>query len=165
MTELLTAPNGSGPLAAMAAAGPPPAAKDFSRQRKRLDFTIDDDTFDAAPALPGDVFVEFVGLYNSTGDVDGLKEQHDLLKQALELVLLDESWQRFAARLKDKARPIEDDQMSAVVIWLLEEYGMRPTQPSQPSPDGPSSPESGTSSTESTQPEESTSEPSPQTAS
>lgn len=165
MTELLTAPNGSGPLAAMAAAGPPPAAKDFSRQRKRLDFTIDDDTFDAAPALPGDVFVEFVGLYNSTGDVDGLKEQHDLLKQALELVLLDESWQRFAARLKDKARPIEDDQMSDVVIWLLEEYGMRPTVPSQPSPDGPSSPEPGTSSTENTQPEESTSAPSTQTAS
>ncbi|NUS83652.1 MAG: hypothetical protein HOY75_13130 [Streptomyces sp.] len=162
MTELLTAPNGSGPLVA---AGQPPAAKDFSRQRKRLDFTIDDDTFDAAPALPGDVFAEFVALYNSSTDVEGYQEQHTLLKQALELALLDESWARFSARLKDKQKPIEDDQMSEVVMWLLEEYGMRPTQPSQPSPDGPSSPESGTSSTESTQPEESTSAPSPQTAS
>lgn len=164
MTELLTAPNGAAPT--LAAAGPPPsAAKDFSRKRKRLNFTIDDDEFDAAIALPGDVFAEMVALYNSADDVQSFQEQHDLLKKALEVALLPESWQRFAGRLKDKTRPIEDDQMSEVVMWLLEEYGMRPTQPSQPSPDGPSSPESGTSSTESTQPEASTSAPSPQTAS
>jgi hypothetical protein len=156
MTELLTSPNGIAPAAAMAAASPP-ASRDFSRKRKRLDFTINGDTFDAAPALPGDVFAEFVTLYTSTGDTETYQQQHDLLKQALELALMPESWERFADRLKDKEQPIDDDQMSDVVLWLLEEYGMRPTQPSPSSSDGPASPESGTPSTESTQPEASTS--------
>ncbi|MFC8423934.1 hypothetical protein ACFUN7_24165 [Streptomyces sp. NPDC057236] len=158
MTDLLTPPNGLAPT-------PPPAARDFTKKRKRLDFQIDDDTFEAAPVLPGDVFAEFVTLYNGTVDTETYQQQHDLLKSALELALLPESWQRFAERLKDKADPIDDDQMSDVILWLLEEYGMRPTKPSQPSSDGPASPESGTSSTENTQPEEPTSPASPQTAS
>lgn len=161
MTETLTFPNG---VAAMTAASPP-AARDFSKKRKRLDFTIDTDTFDAAVALPGDIYAEFVTLYNKTGDVETYQDQHDLLKSALQLALLPESWDRFAARLKDKTRPIDDDQMADVVLWLLEEYGMRPTQPSQPSSDGPASPESGSSSTENTQPAESTSPTSQPTAS
>jgi hypothetical protein len=159
MTELLAPPNG------LATAAPAPPARDFSRKRKRLDFTIEGDTFDAAPALPGDVFAEFVTLYNSTGDTETYQQQHDMLKRALELALLPDSWQRFAARLKDKERPIDDDQMSDVVLWLLEEYGMRPTQPSPDSSDGPASPESGTNSTESTPAEASPSETSPPTAS
>ena len=161
MTDLLTPPTAG----AMTAAAPPTAAKDFSRKRKRLDFTIEGDTFDAAPALPGDVFAEFVTFFNDTATTETYQQQHDLLKRALELALLPESWQRFSARLKDKTNPIDDDQMSDVILWLLEEYGMRPTQPSPDSSDGPASPESGTNSTESTQPEESTSPPSPPTAS
>jgi hypothetical protein len=151
MTELLTSPNGLAPVA------PAPAARDFSRKRKRLDFTIDSDTFEAASVLPADVFAQFVTLYNDRVNVDTIAEQLGLLKQALELALLPESWQRFSARLADKAHPIDDDQMSDVMLWLLEEYGMRPTQPSPSSSDGPASPESGTPSTESTPPEESTS--------
>lgn len=164
MTELLTSPNGVAPAAVMAAA-PPPAARDFTKKRKRLDFTIDGETFDAAVALPGDVYAEFVALYNKTGEVESYQEQHDLLKSALQLALLEESWERYAIRLKDKTRPIEDDQTADVVLWLLEEYGLRPTQPSPSSSDGPASPESGTPSTESTQPEESTSAASQPTAS
>lgn len=162
MTELLTHPNGIAPTTP---APPAPAARDFTKKRKRLTFTIDGDTFEAASALPGDVFAEFVTLYNGTADTETFQQQHDLLKQALELALLPESWERFAARLQDKERPIDDDQMSDVILWLMEEYGMRPTQPSQPSSDGSANPESGTSSTESTPPEESTSEPSQPTAS
>jgi hypothetical protein len=158
MTELLT------PATLNGIAGPP-AAKDFTRKRKNLDFTIDDDRFSAAPMLPGDVFAEFVTLYNSTAETETYQQQHDLLKRALELALMPDSWERFAARLSDKTRPIDDDQMSDVVLWLLEQYGLRPTEPSSPSSDGPASPESGTSSTENSQPAESTSPPSQPTAS
>lgn len=159
MTDLLTPPTtAAGPQPVMAAA--PPAARDFSKKRKRLTFTIEPDTFEAAPVLPGDVFAEFVTLYNDRADVDTYQEQHDLLKQALALALLPDSWQRFADRLKNKNSPIDDDQMADVVLWLLEEYGLRPTQPSQPSSDGPANPASGTPSTESTPAEESTSQPS-----
>jgi hypothetical protein len=88
-----------------------------------------------------------------------------LLKQALKFVLLPESYERFSARLKDRHNPIDDDQLADVVLWLLEQYGLRPTAPSQPSSDGSPSPESGTSSTESTQPEAPTSEASQPTGS
>lgn len=147
MTELLASPNG------LAAVGTVPPARDFSRKRKRLDFRIDGETFEAAPGLPGDIYAEFVTLYNGTADTETYQQQHDLLKSALKLALLEESFARFTARLKDKANPIDDDQMADVVLWLLEEYGMRPTQPSQPSSDGPASPESGTSSTDEQQPQ------------
>ena len=158
MTELLTYPNGAAPAAPpLMAAAAPPAARDFSRKRKRLNFTIDGEEFEAAPGLPGDIYAEFVTTYSSTADTETYQEQHDALKQALSLVLLDESYERFQARLRDKTNPIDDDQMSDVVIWLLGEYGNRPTQPSQPSSDGPASPESGTSSTENTPHAESTS--------
>jgi hypothetical protein len=160
MTELLTTPTGVTAVAPpVMAAAPPPAAgpKDFTRKRKRLTFTIDDDTFEAAPVLPADVFAQFVTLYNDRVQVDTMVEQLGMLKQALELALLHESWQRFSARLADKHNPIDDDQLSDVIMWLLEEYGLRPTQPSPSSSDGSASPESGTPSTESTQPEASTS--------
>ena len=142
MTELLTHANGAATAAAT------PAGRDFSRPRERITFTIDGETFEAAPVLPGDVYAEFVTRYNGTADTETYQQQHDLLKSALELALLPESWQRFADRLKDKANPIDDDQMADVILWLLEAYGLRPTQPSQPSSDGPTSPEHGTSSTD-----------------
>lgn len=142
MTELLTHANGAAAVAAS------PAGRDFSRKRTPLTFTIDGELFEAAPVLPGDIYAEFVTHYNGTADTDTYQQQHDLLKGALKLALLPESYDRFANRLKDKERPIDDDQMADVILWLLEAYGLRPTQPSQPSSDGPASPESGTSSTD-----------------
>lgn len=165
MTDVLTPPTHTAPAMRAATPPPPDAARDFTRPRKRLNFTIDADEFEAAAVLPGDVFAEFVSLYNGSSDTETYQQQHDMLKSALALALLPDSYQRFASRLKDKISPIDDDQMADVVLWLLEEYGLRPTRPSQPSSDGPSGPESGTSSTESTQPAESTSLPSQPTGS
>lgn len=159
MTELLTHANG------IPATAPPPGTRDFSRPRKRLTFTIDGETFEAAPVLPGDIYAEFVTRYNGTADTDTYQQQHDLMKSALELVLLPDSYARFADRLKDRANPIDDDQMADVVLWLLEAYGLRPTQPSQLSSDGPASPESGTSSTDAQPPQASTPATSQPTAS
>lgn len=161
MTELLTSPNGvTTAMPSIVAASGPKAARDFSRKRKRLNFTVDGEEFEATPGLPGDIYAEFVTIYSSTSEDKTYQEQHNALKQALSIVLLDESWTRFAARLADKERPIDDDQMSDVVIWLLEEYAARPTQPSPGSSDGPADPESGTPSTVNTQPVESISLPS-----
>jgi hypothetical protein len=162
MTELLTHPNGvvTTTLPTMAAA-PRPAARDFSRgSNEPLPFTIDGDVFYAAARLPGDVFAEFVTLYNDRVESEEYQQQHDLLKRALSLALLPESYEQFAKRLNDKVRPIDDNQTADVVMWLLEEYAARPTQPSPDSSDGPASPASGTPSTANTQPVESISLPS-----
>lgn len=159
MTELLTHTNG------VAAPAGPPSGRDFSRPRPRITFTIDNDEFEAAPVLPGDIYAEFVTRYNGTAGGETYQQRYDTVKSALQLALLPESWERFAARLADQTHPIDEDQMADVVLWLLETYGLRPTQPSQPSSDGPSSPASGTSSTEEQQPQASTPPASPPTAS
>src|SRR3990167_7025949 len=127
MTELLTQPNGAAPAAPHAtAAAAPTAARDFSRKRKRLNFAIDGEEFEAAAVPPGDIYAEFVTIYSSTSEAGTYQEQHDSLKRALSLVLLDESYTRFAARLADKERPIDDEQMSDVILSLLGEYANRP---------------------------------------
>lgn len=142
-----------------AAAGP----KDFSRPRTPKIFTIDEDTFEAASALPGETFVEFTTRFEEFQESDSWKENYRLLLAALELVLLPDSYTLLCERLADKKRPVELDQVTDIVDWLMGEYGMRPTQPSPDSSDGSDDQESGTSSTGSTPPEESTSEPSPPT--
>lgn len=63
----------------------------------------------------------------------------------------------------DNAVPIELDQVTEILEWVMGEYGLRPTKPSEDSSDGPSSPESGTNSTDSTSDVESTSLTSPST--
>lgn len=126
--------------------------KDFTRKRERLIFRIDDDTFEAARALPGEVLVEFVKRYSNIQDATA-GQQIDIFKQVLELVLLPESHARFIKRFADLENPIEIEQASDVVAWLMEHYGRRPTQPSSPSASGPDSPASGTNSTDAPPPQ------------
>lgn len=76
------------------------------------------------------------------------EQQIDIFKQVLELVLLPESLARFVKRFADLEEPIELEQASDVVAWLMERYGRRPTQLSSPSASGQDSPASGTNSTD-----------------
>lgn len=121
--------------------------RDFTRKREPVTFRIDDDLFEAAPAIPGDLLTEFAERYSNISDVP-IGQQLNVMKDALALVLLPESHGRFIKRLSDVENPIELEQTVEVVQWLMEHYGRRPTQPSSPSPDGPPSPEPGTSSTD-----------------
>lgn len=45
-------------------------------------------------------------------------------------VLLPESWTRFDALLRDPDRLVPNETLGAVMNWLVEEYGSRPTGPS-----------------------------------
>lgn len=125
--------------------GPP--IRDFTRKRKRLQFRIDDDVFEAAPALPGQTLAGFATRF---ADIEKtpLAQQLDVFADALGMVLLPESNARFQKRLSDLEQPIELEQASDVIAWLMEEYGHRPTEPSSPSSTGLPSPASGTSSTD-----------------
>lgn len=123
--------------------------KDFTEAHERLLFRIDDDVFEAAPALPGKVLAEFVTRYTAT--TDGMADECNAVVSALGLVLFPESNEVFQSRLGSLEKPIKMEQASDVIIWLLEQYGARPTQPSSPSSDGPPSPASGMSSTDGAQ--------------
>lgn len=124
--------------------------KDFSRKQERLLFRIDDDVFEAARALPGEVLVQFAKRYSNIEDAP-TEQKIDIFKQVLELVLLPESHARFIKRFADLENPIQIEQASDVVQWLMEHYGKRPTQPSSPSPAGQPTPAPGTSSTDAPQ--------------
>ncbi len=122
--------------------------KDFSRPRKKISFTIDGDLFEAAPVMPAETLMDFAGHFNKVGGTPA--ENLAAMRGLLEMVLLPDSYRRIAERMRDRANPIDIDQIGDLIPWLLEQYGLRPTQRSSSSADGPPSPEPGTSSTEST---------------
>jgi hypothetical protein len=140
--------------------------KDFTRKREQIRFTIDGDRFEAAPAVPAEVLVEFANRFSGTSaGVGDSADTFGTVMSVLELVLVPESYERLRARAGDRVNPVEIDQLSDVILWLLEQYGLRPTQPPSSSATGPASLASGTSSMASTPGVVSTSSPSLLTAS
>lgn len=134
--------------------------KSFTRVRKPVEFEIDDEKFDAVPALPADMMMEMTTEF-ATMDEGDPAESIKAMLSVLEKFLLPDSFRRFRERMGDKTRPIEFPQVQEVIFWLLEQYGMRPTEQSSNSVDGLPNPESGTNSTASTPAVESISLPSP----
>lgn len=151
----------TGPLTGPTDDGP----KDFTRARERITFRIDGDLFEAARALPGKTLTQFAKRFQDVGATP-MAEQLDVILDALALVLLPDSFAQFSKRFGDLEDPIELTQASDVMIWLLEKYGLRPTQPSSNSAAGSQSPASGTNSTDAPQqPELSSATSSPLTGS
>lgn len=131
--------------------------KDFTRKRSRILFRIDDDLFEASPALPAETLYEFSLRFS---DLDKTEDRLSALVEVLEMTLLPESCTIFRTRLKDPERPIELDQLNDVLVWLLEQYGARPTMLSSSSSPGLPGQGSGTSSMDVVQPVGSISAPS-----
>lgn len=141
--------------------------KDFTRQPKVVEFKIDDDVFRCHPRLPADVLIDFAVKAEGMGDNPTGQQGVQAMLDVLKATLIPEHFTRFRTRMQDQAklaeearaagRPVPDpytpiglDQVSEIVPWIMEEYGLRPTEPSEDSSDGPSDPEPGISSTEST---------------
>lgn len=122
--------------------------KSFSRNRPKIQFEVDGDIFTAASGLPAGTLAEFGVRYADAASDKGIKEQFETLSQVLSLVLLPDSYALFSERLSDRTRPIDLDQLNDVIVWLLEQYGLRPTVPSSDSSSGSPLPEPGTSSTD-----------------
>jgi hypothetical protein len=122
--------------------------KDFSKARKTLQFRVDGDVFQAVSAIPAEVMIQFTEALTSADPTRmSPKEQVGVLRGVLDLVLEAESLVRFKERMADVGNPIEIDQINDIVVWLFEEYGMRPTVESVSSASGGSPPAPGTGST------------------
>lgn len=137
--------------------------RDFT-QRVDVKFRIDDDVFVGVPGVPGLALLRFGTLF------DGMTESQfaadpKALNEMMKLVLTDESAELFLARMDSREKPISLGQMMDVLPWLMEKYGMRPTEPSSDSQPGSPSPDGGTSSTVVASPSASTSTSSALTAS
>lgn len=140
--------------------------RDFSRPRKRKIFRIDDDVFEAAPALPAGLAFELLAAAQalSPGGGDAASKVGTLF-DTFKKILKQESAARFGERMNSAEEPIEIRQINEVILWLLEEYGLRPRPPSSASSPDSGNPGSGTSSTDGAHSPVSTPSPSPSTAS
>jgi hypothetical protein len=139
--------------------------RNFTKERKKIEFQIDDDVFTAKSPIPAQTLIDFARQFTSLGTASSVEEQLSAFDAVLSLVLMPASLERFRTRMDDPDEPIAIDQVEEVITWLFEEYGMRPTELPSGSSDGQPSPESGTSLTENTQDVVSISLDSPSTAS
>lgn len=113
---------------------------DFSRKKPLgyVEFTMDGDTFAAVDVAPG-LSILNVSRINEAKNLGKV----ELIMDFLDQVLVPESAERFAARLKDPTNPITIDQCAAVAVHLVEDVYVtdRPTQ-------GPSQSRNGSDATE-----------------
>jgi hypothetical protein len=135
--------------------------KDFTRERKKIEFKIDDDVFTAKSPIPAQTLMDFASAFSSMNEDSAVEDQLAAFQGVLDLVLMPQSLERFKQRMSDADEPVSVEQVEEIVSWLFEEYGLRPTQPSEPSVPGPPAPDSGMSLTGNTPVVVSTSSDSP----
>lgn len=122
--------------------------RDFTIKKKRLKFKIDDDVFEAHALLGLPLMQELVRTAKNMSTL--VREQKfEGVFDIFDKVLYPES----AARFRERAQATGDDavdvkrQLLPILYYLLEEYGVRPTQPSSDSSTGSSSETDGITST------------------
>jgi hypothetical protein len=124
--------------------------KDFTKKRRDISFRVDDDIFHAARGVPADVLLEFASEFAGLTMQASPAQQLKAFRGMFELVLLPDSLKRFNERLRDRDDPIEIDQVEEIITWLMEKYGLRPTELPSSSPPGPASPVPGITLTDTT---------------
>ncbi len=119
--------------------------KDFTSDDKKphIQFKVDGDTFVAVGDPPAMAILD-VSAVNKAEGMDKVRVVLEFLDQ----VLLDESAELFASRMRSKTEPIGIDQATGIAVWLMEEkYAPdRPTEAPSPSQNGSGS--TGPSSTD-----------------
>jgi hypothetical protein len=121
--------------------------KDFSKKREPVEFKIDDDLFVAPSILPIPTMQELAEVAESIKTETNNSELFKKVTGIFDAVLTDASAARFRERVASKEEPVDIEQLIDIMLWLLEEYGLRPTQPSSDSSAGAPSGTSGTLST------------------
>jgi hypothetical protein len=171
---------------------PAPDVMNFGEPPKQIQFAVGGDLFECPSSLPVLTLIDVAESADSI-DTTAVTEMRPLFKRLFGMLLVPESAQRFLIRMGDRtcrqcgfadakfdalvcsecdtplpaapADPIGISVVQNVIPWVMEQYGLRPTEPSGDSSDGQPSPPSGPNSTGNAQPAASTSEPSPSTAS
>jgi hypothetical protein len=122
--------------------------KDFTIKEKRIAFRIDDDVFEAYGVLGVPLLQELVEMSEGLSKMVSEKK-YDGIFDIFGKILYPDSAKRF----KERGLAIGDDaidvrrQVLPILHYLLEKYGVRPTQPSSSSSTGSPDEIDGTSST------------------
>jgi hypothetical protein len=117
---------------------------DFAADDVEIKFDVGEDRFYCAPDIPLGIMQKITGLRNI---------QDKLESEGMEPVLLvfDEFLTPGSAMLFRECVKVKKTiglrRIMKILPWIMEQYGLRPTQPSSPSSDGLSDGESGSNST------------------
>ena len=126
--------------------------KDFSVSPEPIIFKMEGDEFHALPDIPLDLLIE-LAEFATIGEEQGRAAQIEKMKDFFDGILDEDSAGRLRERMKKgAAQPIGKRLLVDVMPWLMEVYGLRPTQPSSESADG--SDDTGISSTDGASPTE-----------
>lgn len=106
--------------------------KDFTRKRTPVFFTIEGERYDCVPAVPVDDLQELV---NGFGEVTA-HNVGDALRKFFGMVMSAQEAERFYALMSSKTNPLDSEQATEIMNWLLEVYGMRPLAQSSDSSAG-----------------------------
>ncbi len=142
----------------------PDQIRDFTIPMASKQFRIDDDVF-KAPALMSPIAMKkLAGLHAELGDIGSLTNDIEravgITADLFTVLLPGPSGRRFKERLLSEGRPADPEadppteadppvidlvqQAIPALYWLLEQYGLRPTEPSSPSPTGSTDGQTGT---------------------
>lgn len=130
--------------------------KDFSLSEEPITFRIAPDMFECVPEIALDGLAELAGLASNSGDDRTM--QLNKMKDFFDSIMTFDSAAKFRERCRvptqaePNPHPIGMRHIKDVIPWLMEVYGLRPTQPSSESSDG--SDDEDTSSTDGVSPTE-----------
>jgi len=117
--------------------------KDFSlppEDAKPKEFKIGADVFIAPPVIPAVVLAELAGMAGSLAETQQGGDLMAVLEKVASLfdgLLTEETAPRFRARLLGRTEPIDLHRQAIPILqWLMEVYGLRPTEPSSSSASG-----------------------------
>jgi hypothetical protein len=127
--------------------------KDFSRPKRQVKFTVGGYEYEAMSAIPLGLALDMAKVARTFKAVDE-DSRLDGLWQFFDAALMGDGGKQIQKQAYDKTDPLDTNQLVSIMNWLLEVYGLRPTEPSSNSSTGSS--ESGTSSTDGVQAEDST---------
>lgn len=152
MTQTMTVPTTDG-------------IRDFTDEKPPIKFKIKKspnsdqyDVFEGLSDLPATLLVEFAGLSEKITE-SSLTDQPKIFNALFELILTEESSQRFIERMSSKTEPIGINQINEILSWVMDQYGFgRPMEPSLDSSTGSESQDGGKSSMENAPLPESTSD-------
>lgn len=100
--------------------------KDFSDDRKPVLFSAQGERYEAFPALSIETVQELTLIANGIDESNIL----DGLDKFFSMVMDDDNLIRIKAQMRNKANPLTTTQAVDVMNWILEQYGLRPSQSS-----------------------------------
>lgn len=88
-----------------------------------LSFALFGETFNCIPSLPGKFLLDLVAESSSEDPASSAA----VVSKFFNLVLADESRDRFNALAEDPTRIVPVETLSDITAWLVQEYTARPT--------------------------------------